>query len=209
MIIKKPIALGFVICNAVYTVICIIRFIYTNSQVLIDINKPPPLDIPQNSIWYIVPQILYVIIFVGLVWLLKIFDEKFWMRLAVIAFIALKIATLLLIHFNDSQYLLDHNFVFDIVNVGNFITLLYLLVALLFVRNRLIRIYFRWFVILMILAFFAPRLGEILYDDFSIHWLLFNIDALSELCFIVTLLLFVKVYTIGKKNSGDSNMSYS
>ena len=121
--------------------------------------------------------------------------------MSVITFILLKISTLLLIHFNNSQFLLDHNFVFDVVNIGNFVTLLYLLVALLMVKSNLIRLYFRWFVIIMVLAILLPRFGEILYDDFSMHWLLVNADVMTELCFVLTLTLFIKTFILSSKNA--------
>src|SRR6185312_13862684 len=198
---KKTIALVFVIFNSIYTVICIARFIYTGSQVIIDFNKVPSVILAQNSLWYIIPQLLYVTIFVGLLWLLKIYNEKFWIQLSVIMFITSKIATLILIHFNNSQYLLNHAFLYDVVNIGNFVTLLYLLVALFLVRSKEVRWYFRWFVILMLLSILLPRLGEALYDDFSISWALINGDVLSELCFAFTLILFIKVFLLSLRNA--------
>jgi len=199
--IKKHVALGFVICNSIYLIACIVRFFYTGSQIIIDFSKTPPLVLPQNSLWYIVPQLLYVILFMGLLWLLRIFNEKIWIQLGVIMFILSKIATFLILHFKDNRFLIDNTFWYDVVNIGNFVTLLYLLIALFLIKTKTLRLYFRWLAILMIISILIPRLGQILYDDFSVHGLLINSDTMTQLCFVPTLILFIKIFIFSTKDS--------
>lgn len=198
MFINKPIALSAVICNFIYSALCIVRFLYTHSQIIIDFNKGAPIVLPTNSLWYIFPQILYLLIFISLFWVLKTFHERAWIAWGIIAFTVFKLATLTIIHLTNTQFSTDQDFIY---NIGNFVTMIYVIITFFLVRNRLIRPYFRWVSILFIMSVLLPRLGEILYDDFSIHWFLINPEIISQLCFLLTLILFIRISLLSIKNT--------
>jgi hypothetical protein len=191
---KVSLALFFVICNALYIIICIARFIYTGSQILINFDKAAPVQLSQNSLWYIIPQILFVLVFVGVGWVLAVFNEKFWIKLALILFVVRKIILIIILHSIGARELMTYQLAVEIINITIAITLVYLVIALLFVRSSEIKVYFRWLAILMVLATMLPKLGEILYDDLSIHGFVFNADALADTCLFIPLLLFVRLY---------------
>jgi hypothetical protein len=183
---KVSLALFFVICNALYIIICIARFI--------NFDKAAPVQLSQNSLWYIIPQILFVLVFVGVGWVLAVFNEKFWIKLALILFVVRKIILIIILHSIGARELMTYQLAVEIINITIAITLVYLVIALLFVRSSEIKVYFRWLAILMVLATMLPKLGEILYDDLSIHGFVFNADALADTCLFIPLLLFVRLY---------------
>jgi len=194
MYINRPIALSAVICNVLYTIICITRFFYLHNQIIIDFSKGAPVEVAPNSLWLVFPQILYLCIFTALIWVLKICYEKLWIIVGTTAFLIIKVITVVILHSINNHILITYDFIFDILSIANLFLLIYLVVSYFLIQNKYIRPYFRWLAILLVLSLLLPRLGEILYDDLSIHWLLINPDVMSELCFIPTLILFIKIY---------------
>jgi len=195
LIINKRIALAAVICNLLYSAICIARFIHTQSQIIIDFSKGNTIPLDDNSLWYIIPQILYVFIFAGLLLVLNIFQAKFWIRLSVIVFVSCKIITLIIIHLTSDRFLISNNILFQIINIANFLSWLYLLVAFILVKTPE-NTYFKIFAVLTVFSIALPALGGMLYDHMGIHWLLLNRDFMSQLCFMPTLILFIKMLSI-------------
>lgn len=204
MLINKRIALSAVICNFIYSTLCVARFLYTHSQIIIDVYKGAPLELPQNSLWYTIPQILYLLIFTSLFWLLKVFYERVWIAWGIVVFIVIKLATLTIIHLTNTQFLIDQAFILTIINIVNFVTLIYVTITFFLVRNEFIRPYFRWFSILLVMSVLLPRLGEILYDDFSVHWLLINGETISQASFLLTLILFIRIFLLSMNTDNQS-----
>ncbi|MBS1525476.1 MAG: hypothetical protein JST19_07495 [Bacteroidetes bacterium] len=186
--------------NILFIAISVARFVCFNSQIIVDPGKAAPVQIPENSLWYIIPQILSLMVLGGLVWLLKFLGENVWIRGGLVVFMLCRIATLITIHLFGGQFLIDHELVLIILNYLDFFVAVYVFATLPLIRNAYLRAYFRWLVIFLLLSIVLPLVGEKLYDDLNMHWALLNREVIALLPFLVTPFLFIRALKVIRLN---------
>lgn len=202
MKIQKPVALFFLIVNALYVVICVIRFFYTKAQLIIDYSTSHTKQLAADSAWKIIPEILFGLVFIGLIWVLNTFHEKLWTKLGVALFLLSKISIMIIIP-RIQHYIYVYRNILIMFDLAIFFTFIYLVVGLLLVRNKTIKQYCRWFTIGFIVSLLISVFGRVLYDDYGIRWALINEEAVSELCFTITLALFIRVFALSIKQDEE------
>jgi len=184
--INKRAALFLMIVNIIYTIYGIGRFFYFRYIAVPDTGFRAARQLSIHSVWTIIPMILNFILFAGLLWVLITFKEKRWLRIVMMLLLGVKIIGVVGLDIFGIGLILSRQQLFYIVIFFSFYLLNILLFLLLFVRNKAIRVYFRF--------------GGRLYDDFGINWLFVYQDLLFQLCFLVTLVLYIEVYNLSKQN---------
>ena len=200
MNINKRAALFLMIVNIIYTIYGIGRFFYFRYIAVPDTGFRAARQLSIHSVWTIIPMILNFILFAGLLWVLITFKEKRWLRIVMMLLLGVKIIGVVGLDIFGIGLILSRQQLFYIVIFFSFYLLNILLFLLLFVRNKAIRVYFRWFVATTLIANLSLRFGGRLYDDFGINWLFVYQDLLFQLCFLVTLVLYIEVYNLSKQN---------
>jgi hypothetical protein len=198
VVINKKIALSLVVTNDIFLIYSIFLFFYFHHTIFPDFSRPEPIEPLSNSVWNILIAFLNIAVYIGLFWVLGAFKEHILIRGAMLVLVLLKIPALISLSWNSLESLAMHVLLQSIIVFFACLGVVLLLV-LLFVRNKMIRGYFRWLVVLMFVALILPSIGAYAYDNLNIHWLLIDRFMLVWLSFIPTLLLFIKVYRLPKQ----------
>ncbi|HVS94542.1 MAG TPA: hypothetical protein VHE59_21035 [Mucilaginibacter sp.] len=198
--INKRITSIVLLINILLIAIWVARFVYFNNQIIIDPEKTTPAQVQPNSFWYIIPQILSLLVLGGLVWVLKVLGENIWIRGGLVVFMLCRIAILVVVHLSGEKYLSDHELVLIILNYLDLFIAVYVFATLPLIRNAYLRSYFRWLVILLLLSMVLPIVSEKIYNDLQIHWGLLNGEVLSLLPFLFTPFLFIKALGVLRRN---------
>jgi hypothetical protein len=202
---RKQIAFALVIINFIYSVSQIWLFFHLNNQIIIDITKAPPSGLDISSIWGIVPEILGLIILLGLCWVLRAYKEKLWILLGMVLFTFWKIISGISFYLYGMQWASGMPSLFNALLDLYYFTLVYMVITLFFVRNKVIKWCFIWFGIFTAIAYIIPKVGPYLYDNFNIHWLMINQDALLQLCTFTSLVLFIRVWIDTDNKQANAN----
>ncbi|HVW14881.1 MAG TPA: hypothetical protein VHB54_13685 [Mucilaginibacter sp.] len=198
--INKRITSIVLLINILLIATWVARFVYFNNQIIIDPEKVPSVQVQQNSLWYIIPQILSLLVLGGLVWILKILGENIWIRGGLVVFMLCRIAILVVVQMSGEKYLSDHELVLIILNYLDLFIAVYVFATLPLIRNAYLRSYFRWLVILLLLSMVLPIVSEKIYNDLQIHWGLLNGEVLSLLPFLFTPFLLIKALGVLRRN---------
>jgi hypothetical protein len=141
----------------------------------------------------------------GVLWVLSVFKERWWIRIAVIVYLFCQ-ATYFLFLFNRT-FITSGHIELSLIFYINTFTLMYLLVAFLCIRENVIKTYL---VIYAILWFCVVALQFIFsHPDPHSETVFFAIrDVLIKLPAVVLLVLFTDIYNIANnkgmvKQSGD------
>jgi hypothetical protein len=194
MISKVRFALFFGVCNVLFLVLRISRYIYTSSQIFVNFDRPVLPGRQPDFIWRTISSILLAPIYIGFAWLMTIFKEKPWIRLSVALFVLMNLITMALVQIDNAK-LFSYAVVRNGVNAGTAITVIYMYIAMFCVQSANIKWYFRVFVISTIVAEVLTTAGQYIYYNFRIKWVLLSTDVAAEICILLPFLLFLKVYT--------------
>jgi len=180
MITNKQIVKVLVVINTIYVVYSLFLLLLPN------------MSFSRNSVWVIVPTILSFIVFWGLLWVLFIFKEHWWIKLVLIAYLIMQILGLLIIYFFQDKPITTMLFHF-LINGKYYLTIL-LAITLLFVRDKVIRKYLWGLSPLLFFAFLTLRPIGFSYDEFTMRWMLIIKELITQLPFIILLALNIKLY---------------
>jgi hypothetical protein len=199
MIVNKKIALALIFINAIFIVLGISLFFYFHHNVLPDFDKAEPTGPSRDSVWNILIAFFNIAVYIGLFWVLGAFKEHILIKGAMLLLLLLKVPAIISLNLNHFDSIAISAFLQSII-ISFACVEVAMLIVLLFVRNKIIKPYFRWLVGLMFVALILPPIGAYAYDNFSIHWLLIDRFLLVWASFIPTFLLFIKVYRQSKQN---------
>jgi hypothetical protein len=191
---RKSIALTLVIINLFFSVSEAYLFFHLNNQIVIDFTKGPPIELPFHSIWSILPSILGLIVLIGLCWVLSIFKEKSWILAGMIAYAVCRIIGIIIFVFIGLTWITSIPILSQILFCSIYILSTFMVITVMFIKNKQIKPYYMWFGIFTVIAYVIPQIGPYLYDNFSIKWLMFNQSALFQIPTFVSLVLFIKVW---------------
>ena len=199
MVINKKIALALVVINTVFLAYSIFLFFYFHHTILQDFSQPQingPSTVPVLNVF---AGFFNIAVYIGLFWVLGTFKEHLLIRAAMLVLLFLKIPAIISLNLNDLDTIAMSALFQSIILLFACLAVA-MLVVLLFVRNKIIKGYFWWFVGLMFVVLVLPSIGAYTYDNLGIHWLLIDRFLLVWASFIPTLLLFIKVYRLSKQN---------
>jgi hypothetical protein len=199
VVINKKIALALVVTNIIFLGYSIFVFFYFHHTVFQYIGQPGPTGPSPDSVWILSISFLDVALYIGLYWVLGVFREHLLIKGAMFILLLLKIQAQFSLNWNSLESLAMRSF-FQSIIVFFFYAFVALTLVLLFVHNKLIRGYFRSFVVMMVVAWILPYIGTYAYDNLNIHWLWIDRFFLDWLTFIPTLLIFLKVYRLSKQS---------
>lgn len=197
MITRKT-ALLFAILNSLYVIYFILLMIWLKQPLITDFSQQP-VRLPNQvlAIIQIVMSVLSMLVFIGLAWVLRAYRET------MVAVISLWLYLLLQAYLNTQSVfniLLKpmHNIFYNATGYINYALLMFMIVSIQFVYTKAIKGYYRWFGIIVLLSIIIVRLGPLLYEKYGLKWALINPGLLKLIPFLVTLLLFVKLFKVGK-----------
>jgi|GEM_PF-6186138 len=190
MQIKKSL-LSFIIINIVYLVYFFLLMIWLK-QPVIAFRAVSPVQLPANVVMVIqiVMSLLSLLIFSGLVFLLKAFKEKLLISIAVAAYALFQILSNVLALLNLYPVVKGWTYLYNITNIS---VLLWMVISLFLVKNNTIRSYLRWFSICVLfsvlIVVFLPSIYPHIGSGFYI-----NPGIIKLPSFVVSLILFLKIY---------------
>ncbi|BAU56042.1 hypothetical protein [Mucilaginibacter gotjawali] len=199
MVINKKIALALVVANVIFLIYSVFLFFYFGHTIFPDFTKPQATEPSADSIWNIIATFLNIVVYIGLFWVLGAFKEHILIRGAMLLLLFLKVPAIISLNFNHLDAI-AMSALFQSIIVFFACLAVAMLIVLLFVRSKMIKLYFRWFVALMLVALILPTIGDYVYDNFSVRWLLIDRFLLVWASFMPTLFLFIKVYSLSKQN---------
>jgi hypothetical protein len=199
VIINKKIALTLVVTNLIFLTCGIFLFFYFHHTIIQDFTHPEPIAQLSDSVWSTFLAFLNMAVYIGLFWVLGAFREHILIRVAMLVLLLLKIPAIISLNWNHLESLAI-SALFQSLMVFFACLAVAMILMLLFVRNKIIKGYFRCFVGVMLLALVLPQIGAYAYDNLDIHWLLIDRFLLVWLSFIPTLLLFIKVYRLSRQS---------
>jgi hypothetical protein len=206
-IMKKLIALLFVLINAFYIGLIIMRAIYSHNQLIIDYSKYNPVTLPHNFFWDTLPTVLCLSIYAGMAVVLTMFREKFWISIGPAIF-AIQMLTATVVK-NRIYNVVGHNHtdiypavsrVNGILTLGSFFTMLYMLVAMFLTRDVYIRPYFRAFVFAIGFSILMSFFSNLMYAFPSSRGLHLNLQLITDICYVASLALFIRVFLLFLKD---------
>lgn len=206
MINKKP-ALFFLCANAAFLLVKIGFFFYTGVRIFSDLNHPTePLNKGPWLLWNTAIYILLISVYAGIYWIFKIFNEKVFIRIAVILF-ACFLSTMTCLSFLFQFKYIRFTMVYpSLIASFDVPIVIFFTIALIFVKNKIIKKYILLFDLSLVLLFVIPLAGPFLYEVFSENkWFLINRDFLTFFPYTVSLILFVEVYNLAGRGSANSN----
>jgi len=198
MIINKKVAFFFLICNIVLVAAHFFLHFYLSESILGVNALQPGTNVSFGFVFAVVEIIFRLAISLGIFWVLKIFKEKSWLKVTFLAFFGWQI--LIVFSFGiTNQQLLSFSSVIFYITIS---LLILLLIGFSLMQSRTVRPYLIWFAALTLLELVLPLLGGFLYDNFvGSQWLLINQRFMSKLPPLATLILFIVVFNISRRNS--------
>jgi hypothetical protein len=192
MINKRTSAL-FAIANSLYIIYFIILMIWLKEPIINDIRKQPVLLSNQVlAVIQIVMSVLSLLIFIGLAWVLTAYKEKLWITISVWVYLLLQLylntLSVLSIYRMPQPYLF-----YNFAGYVNYAVLLYLVVGIQFVRSAVIKNFYRWFGIMVLVPILFLRVSPLLYNKYGLTWALVNPGVVKLIPFFISLFLFVKL----------------
>ena len=199
MKINKRTALFFLIINSILVVSAIGKIFYFHETLIRDFNHPrPQLHQISYAVILTVQGIAALVLYIGLLWIIRVFKEQKWIWSGIIVFLVVQLR--MFISVLVVPYLLKGRGYVELLHLFRLlfeISVAYMVVTFFAVSNRVIRVFFWCFAVLMGLNNLLAYLGPKLYDNFSIHWLLINPNFTFWIPWVASLALFAKVFNLG------------
>lgn len=208
MITNKKAALFFLVSNTLLICTHIFIYFYLNDRIFESLDTAPSGHVKYWQLISGFETILWFTEKVGLIWILSLFNEKWWIRTTIILFIISQSAVLVFGLFVDHIHIRVQIF-FTLFAYTNFGIMIYMLIAFIRVREKSIRPYLIWYIVLVFSAVILPPLGRIFYDSLGFWWLLISRNFLVKLPSITALIIFVEVYNTASKKTAAEQLSAS
>jgi hypothetical protein len=198
MLNKKTLTV-FLIANSLYILYFILLMIWLKAPIITDVSRQPV--ILSNSVLgiiQIVMSVLSLVVYIGLAWILRHYHEKTWVVISVWIYLVLQLYFNMLSVLNIYRVPLPYLF-YNYTAYINYAVLLFMIVSLLFVKNVVIRGYYRWFAITTFIAMLLVRFTPVLYDKYGLKWALINPGLLKLIPFVISLFLFITLSKLTNK----------
>ena len=191
--ISKKTGTVYIIVNSLYILYFFMLMLWLKEPLISDAyNQPVILSTGTLAAIQITMSLLSLFVFVGLAWVLKAFNEKNWIVIAVWVYLILQLYFNLLSVFNIYRVHMIYIFYSYTIYV-NYAVLLFLVIALLFVDNPTIKSYYRWFGTAVLMSIVLVRIAPYLYEHYNLRWALINPGIIKIIPFFITLFLFAKI----------------
>jgi len=199
--IDKRTALFFLIVNIILVVSGVGKVFYFHETLIRDLNHSRP---QLNQIGYAVvlaaQGIAALVLYIGLLWIIRVFKEQKWIWSGIIVFLVVQLR--MFISVLVVPYLLKGRGYLELLHLFRLlfeVSVAYMVVTFFAVSNRVIRVFFWCFAVLIGLNNLLVYLGPKLYDNFSIHWLLINPNFTFWIPWVASLALFARVFNLAKE----------
>ncbi|RFZ81282.1 hypothetical protein DYU05_20075 [Mucilaginibacter terrenus] len=193
MILKRPWALFYILLACLSLAFQLLGYLAFNVFTAALASVAAALAANQSLVLFVQGLASFILI-MGLCRVLRNAAEPLWIRLIVIAIIALRI-TLPVVYVLTVQHFFAVPGGMQSMFILGILTNTCMYAAFFFVRNKPIRRYYRAFAVLGTLTLLLPYAGPYAAENFSIHWLPQTADVPGLLTNIPLILLFLRLYT--------------
>ena len=183
------------VANAFYLTYMVSLLVLTKQHVIVDLSTPPmPLS---YSVWITDNAIQFffaTVIIIGLIFILKSCNESRYSLYSLFSYLIMTfffdIMNILIA--KNSTILNDHPY--ELIKWLSYIILVNFLISTFFIKTAPVKKYYKLFAIISIIAIILQGITPILYDNFSFTWALINPNVLKITPFIVSFILYYKMF---------------